>query len=42
MPNNIPGSTEWQMFKNLRQNHIGGRTCKGKFVKYVNFIENPR
>ena len=45
MPENVPGiqtSTEWQIFKNWRQNQIGVRTCKGKFVRYVKFIENPR
>ena len=56
MPENVPGiqtSTEWQMFKNWRQNHNGGRTCKGnhkwilsfefvRYLVYVVFIDNPR
>ena len=40
LPENVPGmqtSTEWQMFKSWRQNHICGRTCKGNYKWILNF-----
>ena len=40
MPENVPGiqsSTEWQILRNGRQSHIGGRTYKGNYKLILSF-----